>query len=857
MNLNPNDNRTSDSFLRESASLAYLPLINASSSKFANLTSQAVTYWLDCKRYDAWGPSMLVVDSFRYLLNQAGLTIGFGDFFLDFSTENPKIKKLTESYFRENLNTEESIYFARLMQYLGFQRNARTILLALRSAQMKPEYEVWIELLLTQIDRTISLNEWSASKLESILKTHSTAISPKLRFNATLMIACYYCTSAGLNQVSAQKWLDDANSIIRSDGYFKKNPFDRLIAELRLARYVAVHLLNQGQSKAYHEVVSSTLTKINSKIKDSKMNRNRSKLFLLKEAKRRLLEYHVLNLCELQRFKKAIPFAIEAVSVDPHCAKALMIAGDVLFQGNNKKKAVPYYRQALVKGVLENSYCREMLVKLKVLPRDFVTQDPLMIEICSTDRERNNEVDSEHSLFDPSLTKVSASTGPVFITSFKPFLKKFENKERCAREWIKSTEAYQQFLPFWELRESGTVGPILNQAPLVAWEALRAKKAPFFETLYIQRIMMPEFRNELVNASIRHTTLAQRALKSATKLSFLDNLSVRTTQLLKSVDDINRTSILEKNMIARVVGNLGFIRDAFDISRDNSFQQKSIWTVEESYLNNTFLFYKFILERSNAVDLGEKLEEAMLKTPKTASTLRARFSNCIIACVYYGQAFNHAQLVVWREIARKTMDEINSCASFSEFEKQLLNSRYYRAVCYLPFCTGDEKQLLDDVQKCESFSRALHPKNKHQKILKRDNLYSMLDTLHRIYLKLNDSERAEKMLQEILTDIDPVDSKALNQLGELYENQGRIDEAITCFRKATIYGAPQGRIAAFRAGYLLEGKEDYGLAQEYYFLSLQFWPKGISPLTGLSRIAKKTQDLYLKKWTRSEIRKYE
>ena len=114
-----------------------------------------------------------------------------------------------------------------------------------------------------------------------------------------------------------------------------------------------------------------------------------------------------------------------------------------------------------------------------------------------------------------------------------------------------------------------------------------------------------------------------------------------------------------------------------------------------------------------------------------------------------------------------------------------------------------------------------------------------------------------EMLQEILENVDPLDSKALNQLGELQENSGKLNEAILSFSKATQFGAPQGRIAAFRAGYLLEKQQHYDMARQYYFKSLQFWPKGISPLKGLIRVADKTKDRYLRNWAKVEMKKYE
>jgi tetratricopeptide (TPR) repeat protein len=829
--------------LNDTAYLAYQPLINFEFDKTSNLTSQAVTYWLKQTEFDAWGPSMLPVSSFRFLLNQGGLPIHWGSFFA-FPYHHSAISSLLTLWQNKTLSSDQSIYLARFLLYLGFHQDSKNILLALSdSIQDSPEHAVWCQYLLAQIHRTSTIGHWSIQKLEASLAEYSASISPRLNFNASLMIAIYW-TTLGLSKTDATKWLEQAEAIISTNAHFKRNLFDRRLAESRLARYQAVHFFNQKKTKKYQSVIDETLISLGIMQECSSVRHSSAKRFLVDEAKRRLLEYHVLNLFARDRYKQAIPYALEATQIDPHCPKALMLTGYAFYKTGQPKEAIIHLRQSILKGVLERAYCQHLLLEMSPIHRNFIA-------------ERREVEDSNLFSFQlHSNQSKNIQLSPAFLENYQMFLQQTDSKPIDIQKHLKSKIIYQQYLPFWELcRHPTEMGPVLVEAPLAAWEAWTQNKEPFYHTLYIQRIMMPGFREELWHASVGNMKLAQDSITESRNPRMLSGLSDHCDKLLNALENKDRLSKLELSLVARVLGNLGFIQEALQMSQFD--ETKNHWNVEESYLANTHLFYKFILEGNHSSNFDQLLIQALMKTPKTPLTLRARFSFCIIACIYYGQAKNPDKLPDWREATQKVIDDILASVEFSDFEKNLLYSRFYRAVCYLPYLIHDHKKLIYEAEICEQLARNLNPKNSFESILKRDNLYSMLDTLHRVYLKLDDKERAEKMLLEILDKIDPSDSKALNQLGELYENQGKFDKAISCFCKATEFGAPQGRVAAFRAGYLLERSgQDYS-ALEYYFKSLQFWPNGLSPLQGILRLANKTKNHYLKTWAKTEYKKYE
>lgn len=818
------------SHLMDPAYLSHFPLIEIKKSKYANITCNTPIFWLEQNQYDSLGPAMIPIASYRYLLNHAGLDINLDD------------TMAFDKYINKINNGKEAIFFSRFLIYLGFHNRAKDLVISCKEIkESSKEIKSWCDLILTQIKRATDVYNWDINLLSEIKNIELKKLSPQLQFLISLWKTIYW-TTIGFDKSLSTKYIDNCYSILNTFEYFTSNIYNRVLALSRLARYQSVHLLNLKKKEEYNKLIYKTLHYLDDLENCKKVLLNKSNEFFITEHKRRLLEFHSINLFETNEYKQAIPYIMKAVELDPNCPKALMLAGFAQYKSGFYNNSYKLLNQAIFKGVLERSYCKRLIEKISYLNRN----NTFIIN-------RKDEINITESIQTTSEFE-SIMQSPAMIKNYENISKKFKIESNDIIEYLKTKNIYSRYLPFWELRPAQIENsPILTAAPLVAMDAWHSKKNPFFSSLYIQRIMMPLFRSELWYGSISNSKLAKNTIEIGNSLDFIKNLSLESSLLLSNISNITNLSVLNRNLIARIVGNLGYIKDAIKLSE--LCPSNNVWTVEETYLVCTNLFYRFIQHEIEVEKFCKELEIALLRIPKVEETLRARFSLSIIGCICCGQSKNILLLVNWVTICKKLVDSIILSPSFSDFEKGLLYSRYFRAVCYFPFLNDDKTELLYEAEMCEKYARNLIPGDEHEEILMRDNIYSMLDTLQRVYVKLGDFNKAESMLLEIHKKIDPYDSKSLNQLGDFYEKQGKIDKAIHFFCKGVEYGIPQGRVSAFRAGYLLESTGEYDQAIEYYFKSLDFWPDGLSPVQGILRIAKKTKDKYLENWSKNKLKK--
>lgn len=180
-----------------------------------------------------------------------------------------------------------------------------------------------------------------------------------------------------------------------------------------------------------------------------------------------------------------------------------------------------------------------------------------------------------------------------------------------------------------------------------------------------------------------------------------------------------------------------------------------------------------------------------------------------------------------------------------------MTSRFYRAVSFLPFLRQDLRQLRDDLQVFESLARDLAPSDDHEALVKADNLMAVLESASRTEAALGDPDRADALMEEIVARVDPYDSKAWMQVGDLHQKAGRLVEAYEAFRRAAAVGAPHARIAWFRAGRCLERLGERRGAIECHLRSLECWPAGVSPAQRVWQLATELGDSYRAAWIES------
>ncbi len=264
--------------------------------------------------------------------------------------------------------------------------------------------------------------------------------------------------------------------------------------------------------------------------------------------------------------------------------------------------------------------------------------------------------------------------------------------------------------------------------------------------------------------------------------------SPQIDELLAACADREALPPVARAQLSRTVAALGFLRDSLELLPAPDPAERL--SPEQAYVESTRYFTRSIQQLSAPGWTDEELAALYVRIPAAKETLRIRLLFAIAGCVLTAQRTQTARALAWRAAASVHLDEVKACREFSPFEQQLLESRYWRAVCYCPFLTGDRGALRTEAETCERLARELAPGNAHE-------------------------ERRD------------------------------LAGARTAFLRAQALGAPLGYVAAYQAGRL---SEQLGLHDEAILCqlrSLALWPSGLSPLIRLHALGRITGDAAL------------
>ena len=802
----------SDIFFKDSAFLAFLPLINLTSSGFENLSSRAALDWLlsSSQTANQWGAFMHLYGPTRKLLKTGGLPIE-EESFLKMDSPNQIWCKLKQSVLSGALDVEQNLFFIRLLLYLGFYDDALTLNFQVQKLEISPDQYLWALYLEALTESLMKPFDWKPYKLIQELKKHALSEKTTLsRFHAQLLISKFFI-SINPDFVEANKLLQNAK--INLETYPHYDGKSHLLGLVRLNKYLADLHINFDDFKGGESHFKQALAL--SEESENEANKNTQNIFLIKETKRRVLSaYSLFALEKLYDQPKALKFAEMAVQIDPFCSNALAFAGK-LSQKSSKELASTYFHRANKFGIIE---------------RNFVNLQRQAIGIKS--RKATDLKSNSRELLDPfKVTSLRAASA------------------HSSLEELRNQGTYHRYISFWELKRSVENSPIFCNGPLLALQNFMANTQPWFETLYLQRAMPSNFREELLYASSPHTHFALERLLEGTSLQFLKNRSDETDLLIDSFSRKEGLDTLQRSLLGRALGSLGFYKEGLEALPP--INKASDWEPEDEYAFCTKLFLENVFLSGLGTFNINEVEYGFNKLSHRQESLRMKLMLTVLAVVHYGKKKDISSISTWRERGFKLLSLIQDCSHFNLFEKTLLTSRFYRAMSYFPFLKRDDFLLRQETNYCESNARELFTFADDQKkqLLALENLFPALESVSRIYNSLGEKERAEKLMEEIIEKVDPHDSKAWIQLGDLREKRNDYAGALDAFQRAGLLQVPLGGLAWFRAGRVAEKLGDKKLAEDFYMNSLHLCPRGITPLKRLSKIATENSDDYLKAWS--------
>lgn len=819
-------------YFQDTATLAFQPLINLAFSPFATLSSQASLHWLNSEFSPIqWGAFMHFCGPTRKLLKIGGLNLEDEDF-LKINSSNEKWNLLITGYLNNDLDIRKQLYLIRLLFYLGFYKQGLQLCEKIIAESSIPEDRIWAKYLQELGNSIHAPSNWSPTGFTQEIESLKTEISPFFFFHISLLFAKFFIRNSD-DVNSAKKWLNKA-TLLLEDFEFSTDR-DSNLARIRLDKYKAdLHF----KLKKPHEATS--LLQNACRFSDAsilKSDKDSSYLYLFKETKRRLLDALILHYYRSKNTEKAFKYAQESVHIDPYCSYALLLAGKTAAH-IDRELSKRYFEKAAKYGILERPYAKQALANQ--FDSSLRTRD-LQIEALDGNTFLIREEGSDSS---KEIVKL-----PIEMSSLDKIARSYS--ENIHWEQIKSSSVYQCSLPFWELQSSHNRAPIFCSEPLVALEVFKNQECPWFKTLYLQRAMPLNFREELIFAVAPHTAFAILHQSRAIKVEILRGRSERADRVLSIHCAIETLPKLERIFFCRLLGALGFYEEA--LKGLPLPEKNALWDFEDEYAFCTKLFFEHIYFAGTALFPHQDIEFAFEKLSTRSESLRMRLVLTILGCVYHGKRAHIQLLQKWREKGFESLVAVQNSKHFDEFEKNLLTSRFYRAVTFYPFLIKDSVSLRKEAEMCESYARSLTPQNEKQQLLYRENLFPMLESMARIFNHFGEAKMALNLMEEIVHKVDTQDAKAWIQVGEAREKNGDFAKALEAFQTAIEIGIPLAGIACYRAGRTCEKIGDLNEAKHYYIRSLKFCPKGLSPLKRLNTISKALGDLYLKNWSEANL----
>jgi tetratricopeptide (TPR) repeat protein len=184
------------------------------------------------------------------------------------------------------------------------------------------------------------------------------------------------------------------------------------------------------------------------------------------------------------------------------------------------------------------------------------------------------------------------------------------------------------------------------------------------------------------------------------------------------------------------------------------------------------------------------------------------------------------QLVDWRRRSEDILEATVSKAG--DFTAALLRSRFYRAAAFLPQRRGNRAEVVRLMDAAEHQARAMVPADAAQEVLRLENLYPVIESRTKEALWLGDLDLALARAQS-LTDLDPYDSRAWLELGQIRLHRKECAAAAEAYAVAATLGPPSSAIARHMAGLCFRELGQPMLAAFFFKASIGADPCAISP----------------------------
>jgi hypothetical protein len=186
-------------------------------------------------------------------------------------------------------------------------------------------------------------------------------------------------------------------------------------------------------------------------------------------------------------------------------------------------------------------------------------------------------------------------------------------------------------------------------------------------------------------------------------------------------------------------------------------------------------------------------------------------------------------------------------AGADEFTTGLFTSRFYRGLGFLPQLAGDSNEMTRTMDLAESHARNIKPGSPAQDILYRENLHAVMESRTKEALWLGDKDGALSRSLKVI-EVDPCDSKAWAELGEVRYLRHELKEASEAYSTAAMLGPPASAVGRYMAGICFRRLGQDMLAALFLKDTLECDPLGISPRHRINELPNVAVLAALKSW---------
>ncbi|WKU05362.1 tetratricopeptide repeat protein [Micromonospora sp. HUAS LYJ1] len=702
----------------------------------------------------------------------------------------------------ERLTTEDHaglLWAARLMRALGRRDDAAQLLRRI-GGDAPPPVHAWRDLLLAEDSR------------QPLPPVPSEAAGLPVRLTTALA----HARSAVANGQPAGEALTTAESLAAALAG------DR-IGAVAQARILAVRLRCPGEPVPDADTVRAVAHDLGADRTD--LLARDAALALLRAATRAALDGTGVG--------SAYEFASAALALDPTGAATRLLAADAARAAGDREAARTHYRVAARTGLTERTSALAGLLDLATPGANSEPTDgsapaadtgelvgavaDLLATDCRAERDRLAVL----------VARRPALEGRVCADAVR-WAVAVQHPAAGARPL-----PLERYRPFLDLSPSAILDPVDTppvaiHTPLMSYAAVLERREPWFREIHPQRATAVMFRDELqATAAVYGYASDAASADYATWLAASDGCPPEVRDRLANVSDL---PLLDRALLGRLLSALGFHAEAKRILPGPDVPVRA---PESAYALASWIFAEQMLTTGHAAELEPHFRTLYDQLGDDVRYARTRVVTTINATVNAARRREPDTIARWRKLGEEDLARYTGLPEVSEFDAAIMTSRWFRAMGFLPFLTGDRDLLRADMDRWLGIAREVTGHDEHTRIIAADNYFPAVETAVRTHTFLDEHDAALALVDELAQRIDPIDPKTWLTAGELRYQAGDHDGALQAYLRAAHLQFPYGRISWFNAGQLHEQLGRADLAAECYRLSLAHWPTGVTPLRRL------------------------